>query len=389
MFQTKKSKIALFSGIGALSLILVAAALLWGGGGSKTTPDEGTAPLTFVRAAEGSIASSTLLVGTITAADEQYVYYDPSKGDLNEVLVAPGDVVEAGTPLIRYDATALQTNYDTAVRARDKVGRQIHDLRNSGQPAQPATGDPVADAEAASSAALAQRSLDSQLADLNDAYADAQAAVDKAAEAFNEATIFSNVAGTVVEVNKSVSKNATTSQTIVHIVNQGSLEVKGSLTEYDLGSIAVDQEVKLTSKVYPDKHWTGRIAYISNYPDSQQAAATPGTGSAGAGAKYPFKITFTSELAELKQGFTMNIEVANTKKHILVPFTAVVTEEDKTFVWTIVEGKAKKVEVTLGNADALNQEIIAGLTAGDQVISLPNPGLEDGKEVEAHEETAN
>ncbi|MGC4388102.1 efflux RND transporter periplasmic adaptor subunit, partial [Streptococcus suis] len=87
------------------------------------------------------------------------------------------------------------------------------------------------------------------------------------------ATVTSTVAGTVVEVNKAVSKNSTSSQTVVHIVNQGSLQVTGSLTEYDLANIAVDQEVKLTSKVYPDKTWTGKVTYISNYPSSNQAGA--------------------------------------------------------------------------------------------------------------------
>lgn len=48
------------------------------------------------------------------------------------------------------------------------------------------------------------------------------------------------------------------------------------------------------------------------------------------------------KLWDLKQGFTVNIEVVNTSKNILVPVTAVVYEEDKTFVWTIVDGKAKK-----------------------------------------------
>lgn len=94
----------------------------------------------------------------------------------------------------------------------------------------------------------------------------------------------------------------------------------------------------------------------------------------------------TSELGELKQGFTVNIEVVNTTNHILIPVTAVVPEGDKNFVWTIVEGKAKKVEVTLGNADALNQEVTAGIAAGDQVITIPTPDLEEGKEVEANEE---
>ncbi|WP_105116067.1 efflux RND transporter periplasmic adaptor subunit [Streptococcus suis] len=385
MLKTKKAKIALFGGLGVVAVALVGGALIFSNMlTSSPSSEEVAMSMTYTVAKEGSIASSTLLTGTITAADEQYVYYDPSKGDLSEVLVAPGTQVEVGTPLIRYDATELQSALDTAVRGRDKIGRQIEDLRTNGQTVQ-TTGDAETDAAAT---ATAQRSVDMQLADLNDSYADAQAAVDKAYTALTEATVTSTVAGTVVEVNKAVSKNSTSSQTVVHIVNQGSLQVTGSLTEYDLANIAVDQEVKLTSKVYPDKTWTGKITYISNYPSSDQAGTAATTGTGGSGAKYPFKAALTSELGELKQGFSVNIEVVNTSKNILIPVSAVVPEEDKNYVWTLVDGKAKKVEVTLGNADALNQEVTAGIAVGDKVITIPTPDLEDGKEVEANEKPA-
>ena len=383
MLKTKKAKIALFGGLGVVAVALVGGALIFSNLGTSSSSSEDVAMgMTYTVAKEGSIASSTLLTGTITAADEQYVYYDPSKGDLSEVLVAPGTQVEVGTPLIRYDATELQSALDTAVRGRDKIGRQIADLRTNGQTVQ-ITGDAETDA---ATTATAQRSVDMQLADLNDSYADAQAAVDKAYTALTEATVTSTVAGTVVEVNKAVSKNSTSSQTVVHIVNQGSLQVTGNLTEYDLATIAVNQEVKLTSKVYPDKTWTGKITYISNYPSSDQAGATATTGTGGSGGKYPFKAALTSELGELKQGFTVKIEVVNTSKNILIPVTAVVPEGDKNYVWIVVDGKAKKVEVTLGNADAMSQEVTAGIAVGDKVITIPTPDLEDGKEVEANEE---
>lgn len=385
MLKTKKAKIALFSGLGVAAVALVGGALIFSGmfNGVPTGTDSPVASLTYSVVQEGSIASSTLLTGTVSAADEQYVYYDSSKGDLSEVLVEPGTQVEVGTPLIRYDATELQVALNSAVRGRDKIGRQIEELRTNGQTIQ-TTGDAAVDE---ATAASTQRSVDLQLADLYDSYADAQAAVDKAYTAVQEATVTSTVNGTVVEVNKSVSKSATSSQTVVHIVNQGSLQVTGTLTEYDLANIAVDQEVKLTTKVYPEKEWMGKITYISNYPASDQTVSASTGGSTG--AKYPFKAVLTSELGELKQGFSVNIEVVNTTKNILVPVTAVVLEGETSFVWTLVDGKVKKVEVTLGNADALNQEVTAGLAAGDQVITIPTPDLEDGKEVEANEEPAN
>ncbi|TCD46109.1 efflux RND transporter periplasmic adaptor subunit [Streptococcus sp. X16XC17] len=385
MFQSKKEKIALFSSLGVAGAALVGGALLFGGNATPSDTDASVMPLTYHVAKEGSIASSTLLAGTVSAAQEQYVCYDSSKGDISEVKVKQGDQVQVGQALVQYDVTELQANVDTAVRGRDKIGRQIHDLRTNGQTVD-LTGDASTDNSAVSSA---QRTVDMQLQDLNDAYADAQAAVDKAVSAVNEATVTSNVAGTVVEVHQDISKsNTSTNQTVVHIVNQGSLQVTGSLTEYDLANIAVDQEVKITSKVYPEQTWTGKINYISNYPEGEQPSSSAG-GSAPSGSKYPFKATLTSEAGPLKQGFTVNIEVVNNTKHILVPVTAVVTEDDKNFVWTIVDGKAKKVEVTLGNSDATNQEITAGLKADDHVISIPMDSLKDGQEVEANEETVN
>ena len=79
------------------------------------------------------------------------------------------------------------------------------------------------------------------------------------------------------------------------------------------------------------------------------------------GSKYPFTIDVTSEVGDLKQGFTVSIEVKNSSKALIVPITSVVMEEEKNFVWILDENKkAKKVEVGLGNADAENQEITSG-----------------------------
>ena len=96
----------------------------------------------------------------------------------------------------------------------------------------------------------------------------------------------------------------------------------------------------------------------------------------------------TSDIGELKQGFSVSVEVKNKSKAILVPLTSVITENNKNYVWLVDDQKkAKKVEVTLGNADADNQEITSGLTDGAKVISNPTSSLEEGKEVKADEET--
>lgn len=329
---------------------------------------------------DGSIASSVLLTGKVTADQEQYVYFDGTKGDLQSILVNVGDQVTAGQAIVQYSSTEAQTAYDAAVRTVNKADRQLNDLMTNGVSVD-TTGD---DEEDAKSASQAQRTVDSQASDLRDARADAVDNMNKA-KALLEATIVkSSIDGTVVEVNKDVSKSTTgTNQILVHIVSNGHLQVKGELSEYNLANISEGQEVVLTSKVYPDKTWTGKISYVGNYPtDSGQTNNNTSGGTQGSGgAKYPFTVDITSDIGELKQGFSVNIEVKSATQHPLVPVTSVMADGDTSYVWTVEKGKAKKVKVTLGNADAENQEIVSGLKKDAQVIVNPNEKLEDGKEI--------
>ncbi|MBP2620433.1 efflux RND transporter periplasmic adaptor subunit [Streptococcus panodentis] len=384
----KLKKWQLFSIIGA-SLAVVVGALFFmflNGGNSSETAAESKPYVQ--QAKEGSIASSVLLTGNVTANNEQYIYYDSTKGDLDSVLVNVGDQVAAGQALVTYKSAEAQAAYDAAVRAVNKADRQLHDLETNGVTVN-TTGDEETDGQ---SVAQAQRSADSQAADLRDARADAVDNMNKAQAALNALTVTSTADGTVVEVNRDVSKSTTgTTQTLVHVVSNGNLQVKGELSEYNLANLSVGQEVTITSKVYPDKKWTGKISYISNYPkDGQQATAAPAAGSSGTGtassSKYPYTVDITSEIGELKQGFSVNLEVKNNTQGILVPASSVVADGDKNYVWTLEKGIAKKVEVTLGNADAENQEISSGLTKDSKVITNPTDSLKDGQEVKSYEE---
>lgn len=372
-------------GLLALSGVVIVGIVIMGmfNGGKSSKSSE--VNYKTVKAEEGNLASSTLLTGTVKATEEQYVYYDANKGNLSNVAVNVGDQVEVGQVLASYDSTEAQRQYDAAVRALNKVDRQIYELKTYGQTTT-TTGDEATDSQ---NTASAQRSADSQLKDLNDARADAVDTVNKAQEALNAMSETSKVKGTVVEVNRDVSTGTTTSaQTVVHVVNNASLVVEGEMSEYNLANIAVDQEVTLTSKVYPDDTWTGKVSYISDYPatSSEAAAPTSGSGSSGGGtaSKYPFKVALTSELGKLKQGFTINVEVNSNQKGILVPIDAVLTgDKDSYYVYTYDNKKKtiKRVAVEIGAADGANQQITSGLTSGDTVIANPSKDLKDGQEV--------
>ena len=394
----KAKKWQLYAAVGAASVVVLGAGgiLLFRQPSQTAVKDEATH---LVVAKEGSVASSVLLSGTVTAKNEQYVYFDASKGDLDEILVSVGDKVSEGQALVKYSSSEAQAAYDSASRAVAKADRHINELnqaRNEAASAPtpqlpaPAGGEGAAAQAPAPVSGNSVSSIDAQLGDARDARADAAAQLSKAQSQLDATTVLSTLEGTVVEVNRNVSKSPTgASQVMVHIVSNENLQVKGELSEYNLANLSVGQEVTFTSKVYQDKRWTGKISYISDYPKTNGEAASTATAAAGnSGSKYPYTIDVTSEIGDLKQGFSVSVEVKNKSKAILVPLTSIVTENDKNYVWVLDEQKkAKKVEVGLGNADADNQEITSGLTNGVKVISNPTSSLEEGKEVKTDEAT--
>lgn len=393
MKRTKKvKKWQLFTAIGVASAIVIGAvAIMIFRQPSQSAVQDETSHI--VVAKEGSVASSVLLSGTVTAKNEQYVYFDASKGDLDEILVSVGDKVEEGQALVKYSSADAQAAYDAASRAVAKADRHINELNKARENANSAPVSPQVPTEAglpeqAPAETSSVSSIDSQISDAKDNRADAVAQLNKAQAQLDAATVLSTLEGTVVEVNRNVSKSPTgNSQVVVHVVSNENLQVKGELSEYNLANLSVGQEVTFTSKVYQDKSWTGKISYISDYPKNNGEAANAALGG-NTGSKYPYTVDVTSDIGELKQGFSVSVEVKNKSKAILVPLTSVVTENDKNYVWVVDDQKkAKKVEVTLGNADADNQEITSGVTDGAKVISNPTSSLEEGKEVKADEKT--
>ena len=388
----KAKKWQLYTAIGVASVIVIGAAgiLIFRQPSQSAVKDETSH---IVIAKEGSVASSVLLSGTVTAKNEQYVYFDASKGDLDEILVSVGDKVEEGQALVKYSSADAQAAYDAADRAVAKADRHIEELNKARENASAAPTSPQVPTEAglpeqAQAATSSVSSIDSQISDAKDNRADAVTQLNKAQAQLDAATVLSTLEGTVVEVNRNVSKSPTgNSQVVVHVVSNENLQVKGELSEYNLANLSVGQEVTFTSKVYQDKSWTGKISYISDYPKNNGEAANAALGG-NTGSKYPYTVDVTSDIGELKQGFSVSVEVKNKSKAILVPLTSVVTENDKNYVWVVDDQKkAKKVEVTLGNADADNQEITSGVTDGAKVISNPTSSLEEGKEVKADEKT--
>ncbi len=89
-----------------------------------------------------------------------------------------------------------------------------------------------------------------------------------------------------------------------------------------------------------------------------------------------FTINITSEIGELKQTTQSNIEVKNNTQGLIVQCKQCGMDGDKNYVW-VLEKELPRKQVTLGNADAENQEISSGLTKDSKVIINQTDSLKE------------
>lgn len=361
--MTKRTKIMISSGVVVL-LTIIGTTLYFQS--NKSVSESHDTGYSSVNVKEGTISSTTLLSGMVKAESEEYIYFDASKGTDATVSVNVGDKVTKGQQLVQYNTSTAQAAYDSAIRNLNKIGRQINYLKTHGvpiaesqEPQMSSSSEEPTIGSTVSPSATDSASYNQQLQDLNDAYADAQSEVNKAQELLNQTVIVSGGDGTVVEVNKDLDPSSKESQTLVHVASEGQLQVKGSLTEYDLANIKKDQLVKIKSKVYPEKEWQGKISYISNYPSQEntsQGAPASEKSSTSSTTNYEYKANITSPLDELKQGFTVSVEVVNESKHLLVPVSSVFKEgKNLMFGFTMIQ--AQKLRKEKSQLEMLMQKI--------------------------------
>jgi membrane fusion protein, multidrug efflux system len=101
----------------------------------------------------------------------------------------------------------------------------------------------------------------------------------------------------------------------------------------------------------------------------------------------PAEIELTNQTRELRAGMfaTVKLAIDHKTEALLVPVDALVVEKAKTSVFTLVDGRAKKIPVKVGFEDAKSVEILEGVTATETVILTGKLTLNDGQPVKVTE----
>ncbi|MEC1678596.1 efflux RND transporter periplasmic adaptor subunit [Bacillus mojavensis] len=335
---------------------------------------------------EKKISSTVMVPGTLEFSDEQYVFYEADKGTLHDIKVKEGDKVKKGTPLVTYSNEQLslekEQNELTAESNRlqiDQILEKLQALDNKEKELTKQLGKKEAEKQIESERTELEMQEKTAQIELKQTELQRQSLANK----MSDLQVKSEIDGTVISVNKeAASKKSDIQEPVIHIGNPKNLVVSGKLSEYDTLKVKKGQKVTLTSDVIQDKTWKGTVSAVGLVPDQQEnAAAAAGTDQA---VQYPLQVKIKGDLPEGKPGFKfiMNIETDKRKTNTL-PSKAVKKEDDQYYVYTVKDGKAKRVDVKIGEVTDNVTEIKEGISKDDQVILNPADDLADGTEVKA------
>ena len=152
---------------------------------------------------------------------------------------------------------------------------------------------------------VSQADLDQAEALLKQAEAQLQiqeANVDSARVDLERCTITAPIAGIVLDRQTdigrtvAVSLNAPTLFTLITDLTK--MEISADVSEADIGSVAIDQDVQFTVDAYPGRQFTGKVTQIRNLPKTQQSVVVYGT-----------IITVDNSDLRLKPGMTANVSI--------------------------------------------------------------------------------
>jgi len=332
---------------------------------------------------EKKLRNTVMVPGTLKLADEQYVYFDAEKGEVERFHVTEGSRVQQGTSLVTYESDALDLEQEQNKLEKkssqlqiDSVSKQLSNLNKKQKELEKEMSKQEARDQIDTERTQLNLDLETAKIDLERNKLEAKSIAKKE----RNLDVASDINGTVLEVDKEAVNNTSDVQKpLIHIGNTDEYLATGVLSEYDALKIKTGQAVKITSDVLPDKEWAGSVKQIDYLPQ-QQASAEAGNDGAN---QYPIEVKVDDQdITMIKPGFKLLLEIeTSSKKASSLPIKAVVNEDGEKYVYVVKDKKAVRKEVKIGETTNKFIEIKSGVSSKDKVITNPTKNLTDGAEV--------
>ncbi|WP_404422320.1 efflux RND transporter periplasmic adaptor subunit [Nibricoccus sp. IMCC34717] len=263
-------------------------------GRQRTAPEVST-----VRLSRGEIVQAVTATGVLQAPVSVDVSSQIS-GQISEVLVDYNSIVKKGDILARidpatYDSRLRQTRAQLAnaeathrlARLNTERIRELHQKNLVSQQERDAAEAQLTQAEAG---------LKIQQANVANAEVD-----------LSRCTIYAPIDGIVLDrqcdAGKTVAASFNAPTLFTLVTDLKALQISADVSEADIGSVALNQEVTFTVDAYPQRPFTGRVTQIRNVPKTQQSVVV-----------YATIIEVRNDELKLKPGMTANVSIIIAKR---------------------------------------------------------------------------
>ena len=354
----KQTKFSILRNITVILMIVLSASLVTGCGeatsNAKEEPPVALVPVNVSKAVAGNIDAAYGSTAVLEAAEEARVLARQA-GVVVSLNVEEGDLVEAGQILAQLETDQL------GLKLR-QAEAQLKQFENDLQRNQKIYQQNLISSEAFERIKFQYEAQKAQteLARLN----------------LEHATIRAPISGIIANRYIKVGNMLKTNQDAFHITDMSTLHAVIHLPESEKADLQSGQVAHLKVSSY-DQVFTGSIERISPVVDRD-------TGT----------IRVTVAISEhdklLRPGMFSRVGVIydTHEDAILIPKTALVSQDNEYFVFTVTEGKANKTTVEVGFSDAQNIEITNGINVDDLVITMGQRNLRDQADIEIIEAVA-
>jgi HlyD family secretion protein len=340
-----------------------------------------------MRVARGTLVERAAASGTI-APDRQVEIRSRASGEVLEVLVAEGDVVEEGALLVRLDTTdaarSLRDAEATVRRLRAEVSASRASLTIAEGDAESAavarsisergtsmgliSGEADRDsARAAASAAGSVTLENARLASARASLDTAMIAAEVAEETLGRAEIRAPFAGTVlsVEVERgtivaSALNSVSGGTALLTLADLTDLRIIGQLDESQIASVAVGQDVGIRVDAYPTREFTGRVERVSPLAYEINSVIV-----------FDVEIVVTdADRALLRSGMSADVQIV-TQRHeeaLLVPLASLRSTGPTRAVFS---PDGTRHEIVTGPTDGTMIVVLEGISEGDEILESP------------------
>jgi HlyD family secretion protein len=343
-----------------------------------------------------SIQSSVLASGKLVHEEEVKLTTEEI-GRVTAIFVEEGAQVTKGQLVLQIDDQRLRSAVDqneAAVRMQDiaiqRQQLQVANLRTQWERMKGLHERQLIDEDSFTTASNNLEIADIDLRSSREQLEQARAQLEQQQDRLSKTRVYSPIDGRVTTLDIKVGETAISSSTnipgssLMTIANPASIHTEVNVDEADIANVTIGQEARVFAIAYPDQPVDGVV-------DSIAVSAKVAEGQQG--QSFAIKIRLLDpEKITLRPGMTCRAEIFTATKGdaLAVPIQAILVEEDlaadetRREVFVIRGDRATKIPVEVGLSDDTYQEIVSGLSSGDQVITGPDRvlrALEDGDRV--------